>query len=214
MHERGLTPERLHRVGVFAGRMHGVAARLERTGILRTRRLAFTPDLGAWARGTRTGLRSLSPGLVALAPEVARRVAGELDAMPCGPASHGFIHADLHPWNLLFARDIAGAIDFSDCGWGHFALDLATVLQYLKFPLEGHHDHSRRYPELRARLLEGYAQAQALPPNLDAQIDTYLVARLFSTLEWMLDDWPSLHHHRWGPAFQRTCQQAFRTYLS
>lgn len=38
--------------------------------------------------------------------------------------SAGLIHGDLHQENYLFCRGAVGAIDFDDCGYGHFLCQL------------------------------------------------------------------------------------------
>jgi Ser/Thr protein kinase RdoA (MazF antagonist) len=214
MFDRGLTPMRLHRVGTMTAHLHRVAAPLTHSGAIATPRLAYATDLAQWAREPKTRPGFLSEDQGALAREAAAPLAGELNALPQDAGSFGFVHGDLHLWNILFWRGAAGAIDFSDCGWGHRALDLASTLQYLKYPLADNHDHRAQYGHLQAALLDGYASVQALPANVVQQIDLYLIARLFVTLDWMLDDWPVPDHRAWGPGFLSGSQQVLRAYLS
>lgn len=212
MHDQGLTPERLRRVGVMTGQLHAVSERLVASGGVTTKRLAYSLDLLPWAQRRQPGTAALSPGHRALAADAAAQLMGELATFPQDARGYGLIHGDLHPWNILFARDVAGAIDFSDCGWGHAALDLAACLQYLRHPLANNHDHRRGYARLHDSLLAGYAQVRALPPNMARQVDAYIVARMFVTLEWILEDWPTIDHRPWGPGFLRGVQKVFRHY--
>jgi Ser/Thr protein kinase RdoA (MazF antagonist) len=213
MFDRGLTPARLRGVGSMTAQLHRVATPLTQSGAIATPRLAYATDLAQWAREPKTRPGFLSEAQGALACEAAARLVGELNALPQDAGSFGFVHGDLHLWNILFWRGAAGAIDFSDCGWGHRALDLASTLQYLKFPLANNHDHRAQYGHLHAALLDGYASVQALPAKVEQQIDLYLTARLFVTLDWMLDDWPAPDHRAWGPGFLSGSQQALRDYL-
>jgi Ser/Thr protein kinase RdoA (MazF antagonist) len=48
------------------------------------------------------------------------------------PDVFGLIHSDLHQENYLFHRGRVRAIDFDDCGWGHFVYDLAVTLSELQ----------------------------------------------------------------------------------
>lgn len=210
MHDRGLTPERLRRVGVMAARLHRVSARLAREGAIATDRRAFECDLGAWAGETRA--RTLGAADAAAARAAARRLAAELAVLPTSPQDHGFIHGDLHQWNLLFARDVAGAIDFSDCGWGHHAMDLAAPLQFLRHWLTDQHDHRAQAHRLQQALLEGYAGVSGLPADIERQVDLHVVARMFMSLDWILDDWPHAGHRPWRAKFVRGCARAFRTW--
>jgi len=213
-HDRCLTPARLHAVGRFTGAAHRVAAELHAAGRVRLQREAVPLDLPAWATGTRRGAERLSPMHRALLRDAAAPLHAAIEAFGRGPASWGLVHGDLHLWNLLFVRGAAGAIDFSDCGLGHHAMDLAATLQYLRHPLVMHHDHRRQYPALHDALLEGYAAEAALPTRVEQQVQVLIVARLFLTLAWMLDDWPTLDHRPWGHGFIRSSQQALRAWLA
>jgi Ser/Thr protein kinase RdoA (MazF antagonist) len=214
MHDRGLTPERLRRIGALTANLHRVAADLTQAGAITTPRLAYDVNLALWAQGRRSGTAGLSKPLLGLTQAAARRLLDDLAAFPQDSSAFGFIHGDLHGWNILFARDVAGAIDFSDCGWGHFAMDLAASLQYLKFPLAGNVDHRPQYARLHDGLLEGYAAVRALPHGIERQIEVCIVARLFMTLEWILDDWPAPDHRAWGPGFLRGLEPALRGYVA
>ena len=102
------------------------------------------------------------------------------------------MHGDLHLWNLLFHGQQAGAIDFSDAGFGFHAQDLASTLQYLRHPWVGNHGHGARLPAMQAELLEGYARWRPLPHGVEQQIDLCVAIRMINTVEWMLDQWPRL----------------------
>ncbi len=214
MLDQGLTRGKLHQVGVLAARLHAVAASLVRSGGIATDRRAPQPAFDAWIAHAYPGAQALAPRLRELAGATALRLRDELAALPRDAASWGFIHADLHPWNLLFARSAAGAIDFSECGWGHVAFEFASTLQWLRHPLAGNHDHGAGYPRLKYALLDGYASVAALPDEVERQVDLFILARLLLTLEWMVDDWPSLDHRPWGPGFLAACEGLFETAAS
>lgn len=213
MHDRGLCPRRLHHVGRLTARMHAVADRLQGAGRLTLPHEAFGIDLAAWAGGHRAGAEVLTPGHRRLMQAVAGRLGQVMAAWPSTPPAWGLIHGDLHPWNLLFSGPHAGAIDFSDCGQGLRAMDLASTLQYLRHPLAGNHDHRAVLPALEAALLEGYAAVRPLPACVLAHIDTCVVLRMVGTLEWMLDCWPRLDHRAWGPHFISGSQPVLHRYL-
>lgn len=208
--DRGLTPARLTRVGRLIGRLHGVAARLAHAGRIQTQRAAVSLDLQDWATGHRRGSERLPDSHRGLLQAAAARLLPLL----AEPAPHRFIHGDLHLWNLLFHGREAGAIDFTDCGWGEPAMDLASTLQYLRWPLAGNHDHRGRYTALHDALFDGLASVQPVADSLPRRVDLLITARLFLTLEWMLDDWPHLHHRAWGPGFLCGQQQALCAWLA
>ena len=210
MHDRGLTPALLRRVGALTAQLHRSAARLAALGAITTERRAYDSDLRAWAGVTRAGALGREAG--AAARSAATRLAEELARLPTTPGCHGFVHGDLHQWNLLFARDVAGAIDFTDCGWGHHAMDLAAPLQFLRHWLLDQHDHREQAPRLQEALLRGYSEVAPLPAGIEHQVDAYVVARMFMSLDWILDDWPGPGHRPWRQQFIDGCGQAFRAY--
>jgi Ser/Thr protein kinase RdoA (MazF antagonist) len=202
--DRGLRPVHLRRCGRLMAQLHDSADRLATQGRLSRQGAADMPDLPAWVADQRA---PVPPHWPAAAQQVAmasaRRVQAELARWSPTPASHGLIHGDLHPWNLLFARGEAGLIDFTDCGWGWRALDFASTLQFLQHPLAGNHDHRGVYPRLRDALLAGYAELRPLWPGVERQIDTLTAARWLLSVEWILDVWPRPDLRPFGPGLLR-----------
>lgn len=213
-HDRGLTPRRLEAVGRFTGASHRVAADLHTAGRVCTTREATPLDLPAWAAGTRAGMERLSTSHRGPLRDAAARLHDAIEGFGRAPTCWGLVHGDLHPWNLLFVRGAAGAIDFADCGMGHHAMDLAATLQYLRYPLAGNHDHRRQYAALHDALLKGYAAEHTPAADLARQVSVLVTARLFLTLAWILDDWPALDHRPWGPGFIEGSQHALQAWLA
>lgn len=205
--DKALRPVHLQRVGRLAGAMHRIAEGLVADGRLLGDRLGDGPELARWAAGRP------HPALPAhchdAVQRAAQRLQAELATFPRDAAHWGFIHSDLHPWNLLFHHQAAGAIDFSECGRGHHALDLAAALQYLKHPVVGNHDHAPLYPHHRAALLEGYAAERPLPPDIERQLDAYIEVRMINVIEWVLDCWPSLDERPWGRSLLQRAEEFF-----
>ena len=173
-------------------------------GRIASRRAAQGPDLGAWIDRTRPASRHLPPAAQGHIARGARQLQATIAGFARDHVSFGFVHSDLHLWNLLFAGDSAGAIDFSDCGWGHYALDLAATLQYLTHPWVGNHDQRPRFEGLRDALLAGYASERALPPRVDEQIDAFIALRTINTVEW---SWTTGRTPRKGPGGRASCSK-------
>lgn len=76
------------------------------------------------------------------------------------------LHADLHGWNLKWARGKLSVFDFDDSGIGVPLQDLAIAAYYL-----------RPRAELEEALLEGYAQHASLPTYRQAEYETLLAGR-------------------------------------
>ena len=197
--DRGLRPLHLRRVGRLIAGLHDGADRLARSGSIAGLRAADGPDLPAWARDERPPSAAWPRRAQVAAVQAALRVIDDIAGWARTPASWGLLHGDLHPWNLVHASGHAGAIDFSDCGIGWRALDMASTLQYLQHPLAGNHDHRARYPAMREQLLLGYTDLRPLWPAALPQIDALILARWLSTVEWILDDWPRPDQRPFGP---------------
>lgn len=198
---RGLRPVHLRRIGELSARLHNSAQTLASQGVLFGRRPAHTVDVPAWAQGRQLP-NGYPLGLQSSVQRMAQRLQQLMDDWPRDAFDWGFIHGDLHLWNLVFHRGEAGAIDFSDSGWGFMAYDLAAVLQFLKHPLTPADAHHRaNYPRLRDALLDGYAAVRPLSDGLRAQIEPLIAARMLNTLQWIVDDWPTPNHRTWGPGF-------------
>ena len=207
--DKALRPTHLNRVGRLAGTMHRVATALVAEGRLTGQRPGDMPDLSAWAERHRAPHPALPAAAQQRAEAAAQRLREELAAMPRDVACHGFIHSDLHLWNLLFQGHAAGAIDFSECGRGHHAQDLAAALHWIKHPVVGNHDHAPLYAHHRAALLEGYAAERSLPAGIERQIDAYIEVRMINAIEWVLDCWPTVDERPWGRAFLQRAGEFF-----
>jgi len=78
----------------------------------------------------------------------------------------GLIHADLGYANHLFHAGRAGAIDFEACGYGWFGHDIVEPLVFLQ--------HSKKYPQLRDGLLEGYRRVRPLPRGTEEHLNDFI----------------------------------------
>lgn len=57
-------------------------------------------------------------------------------------------------------------------------------------------------------MLRGYDSVRTLPPDIERQLDLHVVARMFVSLDWILDDWPTPDHRPWRAQFIAGCAQA------
>ena len=71
------------------------------------------------------------------------------------------------------------AIDFDDCGWGHFAYDLTVVLSELR--------ERPDYAALRAGLLRGYRAVRPLPAEHVRYLEVFHGLRLLQLTLWFLE---------------------------
>lgn len=82
---------------------------------------------------------------------------------------YNLIHADLHLNNCLFYKGKVHAIDFDDCGWGHFLYDLAVTQWYFQGRPE--------YQELCSAHLKGYRDVRQLSEEEEAMLPIFSAAR-------------------------------------
>jgi Ser/Thr protein kinase RdoA (MazF antagonist) len=189
-HYRGLTPSHLRRVGdLMACLQHHAAAWIPPPGFTRhrvdnlfclERERDDEFDEAIAARAVQTVSAVSTPEAVAIVAAAIHKVWVALHALGQGPDRFGLIHADLHQRNFLFHQGVVGAIDFDDCGYGHWLYDLAVTLT----ELERHPD----YPDLRQAFLAGYCQTRSLSPDLQPSLDTFMALRRIQNLLGVIEE--------------------------
>jgi Ser/Thr protein kinase RdoA (MazF antagonist) len=189
-HDRGLMPRHLRRVGELMARLHQHAAswtqppgfrrpRVDNLFCLeRERNDEF--DEAVAARAVQMVAAANTPEAGAVVEVAIHRVWDALRALGQGPDQFGLIHADLHQRNYLFHRGVLAAIDFDDCGYGHWLYDFAVTLTQL--------ERRPSYPDRRKALLEGYRQTRSLPAEFDAYLDAFLALRRIQDLLGMIEE--------------------------
>ncbi|MEV0050537.1 phosphotransferase [Saccharopolyspora shandongensis] len=129
------------------------------------------------------------------------------DRMPDRTAADwGLSHADLHRGNLV--RTPGGdtaVIDFDDCGWGYYALDIATVLSSVLRVCD-----ARSYGRFAAGYLGGYRAVRELPPAM-ARFDEFLVMRDVIILNFVLSS-ANEAVLSWGPGRAKGIFELMRAY--
>ena len=111
--------EVFHRWGSVMGDMH----RLTRD---------FTPSDASCRRGVFQGNDALADSYKSH-PEVkaaAEEIIQEIMQLPRDRESFGLIHYDIHPWNFLIDGNAIRVLDFDDCLYGWFALDIGIALYH------------------------------------------------------------------------------------
>ena len=201
--DRGLTAQRLRRLGAAVATLHQVSQSLAESNAIHTDRTALDLYEAGWQALEPTAANGLRDTDLRVILRALARVREPLAALPRSAANFGLIHADLHPWNYLFSAGRVGIIDFSECGWGHLAQDIAFALFYLKHPWVHNHDHRAAYPALEAAFLAGYASVRRLPEGLAAAMPLFTSAKMVALLGWVLIDWPRTNLRAWGPGCVR-----------
>lgn len=94
------------------------------------------------------------------------------------PSNFNLIHADLHQENYLFHKGDVRAIDFDDCGWGHFMYDIAVSLLEV--------EHRDNFESLCKAFFAGYRRIRPLATGAESQLPTFFVARRLLLNAWVL----------------------------
>ena len=180
----GLTPSHLFQVGELMAHLQNHAAhwqppigftrgRVDNLGALeRGPADAFDPAVAE--RAVETVAAVSTPEAVAEVETAIHKVWAAMEELGEGPDVFGLMHADLHHRNFLFHNGMVGAIDFQDCGYGHWLYDFAVPLTGLL----GHPD----YRALRQALLMGYRQHRPLPADQESLLDTFIALRTLQNL--------------------------------
>jgi Ser/Thr protein kinase RdoA (MazF antagonist) len=101
------------------------------------------------------------------AEEVLAELRGTLALQP--------IHADLHPWNVMWHKGQIAIFDFDDSGLGLPIQDLITALYYLDTPKQ------------EAALLAGYASIAPIPEHTAEQRAVLLLQRRLLLLNYLYE---------------------------
>jgi Ser/Thr protein kinase RdoA (MazF antagonist) len=120
-------------------------------------------------QGLAAGVEVITPEDLATFTMARHYIREEIEALPRTPDFYNLIHADLHQSNYLFHQREARAIDFDDCGWGHFLYDLAVTQWYLQ--------DRPGFTGLRQAHLSGYREERPLSADEEALLPTFLAAR-------------------------------------
>ena len=194
----------MRQIGAFMARLHTQAQQFKPpAGFVRPR---WDCDrlLGQDAQ-TRTGWDRLTKSQWMLFEDVRERLGRAMQCIGYGSHVFGLIHGDLTFPNLLFRKGQVCAIDFDDCGFGHFLYEIATLLDHIEMRED--------YKSLRAALLEGYREVRQLPREAEVHLDTFLLARwVFLGLSFL-----SRPEHagprEYGPRFMKLVEPKIKKYL-
>lgn len=191
----GLTPAHLERVGAFMARLQHSGATFKPPDTFRRGRL---DNLCGKPRGVSEAFarqhvdnpedEAAALRLVAdvCSPEDARRVEQLIlkirtvqRSVGHGPATFGLIHGDLHQENYLFHQGQVRAIDFDDCGYGHYLYDMAVTLFNVRFRPDT--------PQLSAAFLAGYRSVRPLSAEHEQHLDTFMDLRDIQMMLWEIE---------------------------
>jgi len=103
-------------------------------------------------------------------------VSRDLERFGKTPDKFGLTHADFLPENLLIKNNRVRIIDFDDCGFGWYMMDIATALYFLR--------GEESYDVAREGLIEGYRSERALPEEHLSMLPVCFMARVLAYVGW------------------------------
>ncbi len=182
----------LWRVGRLAAGMHDHAEGYRPPDPSALPRWDWGWPFGATAPLWTEGEAFYSAGEMEVFEAASRRVRADLESLGYGGGVFGLIHRDLTLENLLFggagaAPGEAAAMDFDQCGLGHYLFDLAVVLRALRLRWR----QAGCPPELatervREPLLAGYESVRGLPPGHERLLGTFDVMQRVAAVNRVL----------------------------
>lgn len=216
-YRKRISPVALERVGEFTARLHNyVEHQFEPPpDFVRPSVQWQTVGVGEEAiagdmekvveQGLAAGIEIISPEDLATLTMARHYLREEMEALPRTPDVYNLIHADLHHGNYLFHDDEVRAIDFDDCGWGHFLYDLAVTEWYLQARPD--------FGELRDAHRAGYRRVRPLSEDEEGLLPTFLAARSLMIAMYLAGrkDNPRLWEQ--APAFVVRASANLRLYL-
>lgn len=120
---------------------------------------------------------NLTVAQLLLLKKAANLVSRDLESFGKTADRFGLTHADFLPENLLIDGEDIRIIDFDDCGFGWYMMDIATAL----FFLQGQASYDSAYKGLT----RGYRSCRDLPKDHLAMLPAFFLARGLAYLGWV-----------------------------
>lgn len=119
-----------------------------------------------------------------MTPEIERLIARTVDVVQARLARFGkspdrfnLVHCDMRLANLLVDGPQVKVIDFDDCGFCWLLYDCATTVSFF--------EHAPEVPTLVAAWVNGYRRVGELSPEVEREIDTFIVLRRLVLMSWI-----------------------------
>lgn len=164
------TTQLFQSIGRAAGQLHRVSATYKPARASHTRPQWFDSY----------EIHAATEKLAASTDPAREKLAGliqELQQLPKSSTDYGLIHEDLHYANFLIRADgTVTIIDFDDCSYGWYAMDVAMALfDVLVLHNATHEEEARQFAnQFLSSYLTGYRQEKDLPIFWQGQIPKFL----------------------------------------
>lgn len=177
-HPDQLTPAAVKKVGVFMAQLHLHATHFTPSAdFIRPLQDYVDADSKPMLNGLDLATQLCSEEDAAFLRSTYRQLQWALNTIGREPEKFNLIHADLHPWNYLFHQSEVRAIDFDDCGWGHFMYDIVVSLLELEYRQD--------FSSLTKAFFEGYRGIRTLTKEDESQLPVFFAARRLWLMAWL-----------------------------
>ena len=119
----------------------------------------------------------LSAEQLSLLNKAAARVEVELEAFGKSGDRFGLTHADFLPENMLLDQGDIRLIDFDDCGFGWYVMDIATCLFFQL--------GEASFDAAMEGMIEGYREVRELPDEHLELLGAFFLARCLCYVAWV-----------------------------
>jgi Ser/Thr protein kinase RdoA (MazF antagonist) len=160
-----------------------------------------SPTWGNWRNAP-----EVTADVQAVLEDVETMIRARLAAYGKASERHNLIHADMRLANLLVDDNGTRLIDFDDCGHGWFMYDFAAAISFI--------EDDPRIPDLKAAWLRGYRTVRDLPPDDEAEIDTFIMLRRMALLAWIGSHIEAPEPQAIAPGFAATTARLGKDWLA
>ncbi len=204
-YRRKLSPSALGKVGVFMAHLHNHVQDFEFPQDFTRPTLELDGEVGRlMAHTLENGRELLSDDICDDMQRVVDVIRPKIEGLGKDPSVYNLIHADLHQGNYLFKGGSLRAIDFDDCGWGHFAYDVAITFWYL-----GGHP---ALPAMQTAFLDGYRSVREFLPEQAQLIDSFMALRSLLLISFMASE-PNPRIRQIAPQYIASIHQRLQGFL-
>ncbi len=207
MLDQELTLAQMEAVGVFMGKLHNHSAQWTPPQGFTRKALEWDGQMHEHYMNIAThGSATVTPHMWEIFAQTRQKVEPMMLSLGKDPQVYGLIHNDIYQKNMLFVGDSVRVLDFDNCGWGHYLLDIGVTLAKLI--------HHNDYAAKRDALLYGYRRHRQLSQEHAAMIDVFIAARLLLLTLYLAGQLQHPGMRDVIPSFVRDSAQTLERWLS
>ncbi len=175
---QGMRPSQVHALGQVVAQMHAFAASWQPPGGFRRFHWNWEAMMGGsmFRRPLEEVIATIPTKFQHPCAVICAEAKRVMESLGDSPVAYGMIHGDLYPENILFKDGKALPIDFEDCGYGYWMMDIAVALCEWAW--------GSAWERTRDAFRRGYAQVRTLPEQQWSQLDLFVAAQFATLVLW------------------------------